>query len=311
MSTAASFEGNRLRRRGSSATSPRAAVATEVCPHYRTDSSATLKTDVQQGNDLFDLRSWISRNKHFVVAAVLIFVISVLVGCTKESPSTKPSRPVQPTQPSTVPNPQPAPNPQPSTAPKPPSPSPPISPTPPSLFGVIDHLVASLQWGNIVFTAPESIPYREAQRVELLVSPSQSIAELTAQLRTRAKVPIESDRVQVSNVMEATLTGSPGLTIQPAGGNSVRAVPSEGTNWVWIVTPTEYDNPQVLDLILFAYIKVEANDRPYVVETFHRTIKVQITLREKVAAFVGHNYQWLWTVLIVPFAGYLWRLRRR
>src|SRR5262249_7411887 len=82
---------------------------------------------------------------------------------------------------------------------------------------VIDQLVAGLPWGNAVFSDAKTIPYREVRRIELLVSRSRSVDELTAELESRAKVPTGTAPVQVSDLMEATLTGSPGLTIQAEG----------------------------------------------------------------------------------------------
>jgi hypothetical protein len=49
----------------------------------------------------------------------------------------------------------------------------------------------------------------------------------------------------------------------------------------------------------------------HTVRTFDRTLRVHVTFADRVSSFLGGNWQWMWTALLVPAAAYLMRLRRR
>jgi hypothetical protein len=195
-------------------------------------------------------------------------------------------------------------------APKRPPPRPVPMPTPSmalSSVGLADQSVRELDWGNIAFNAPASMRYAQPQVVELLLSPSLSVADLQAQLQQ--KVGAESAPAQISNRMEAQLTGS-GFAIE-AQMPDLQAVTSQPiTRWTWKVTPTGH-GPQTLHLTLSAHIDVAGRDAPLVVRTFDREIQVNITIPQRVSGFIQKNWQWLWVAIVVPIAGYLLKRRRK
>lgn len=185
-------------------------------------------------------------------------------------------------------------------------PSPPPAPEPQSAIAVVDQAARGLDWGNIVFNAPESISFAKPQRIELVLSPSLSVAELEAQLQDEAGA--EAAHIQVSNRMEAQLTGAGFATVAQSPG--LQAISSrQTTRWQWDVTPTQHGR-QTLHLVLSAYIDVAGRDAPLVVRTFDRDIEVNITFPQQVSGFARDNWQWLWTTLIVPLAGYFWKRRK-
>ena len=176
-----------------------------------------------------------------------------------------------------------------------------------SSVGLADQSVRELDWGNIAFNAPASMRYAQPQVVELLLSPSLSVADLQAQLQQ--KVGAESVPAQISNRMEAQLTGS-GFAIE-AQMPDLQAVTSQPiTRWTWKVIPTGH-GPQTLHLTLSAHIDVAGRDAPLVVRTFDREIRVNITIPQRVSGFIQKNWQWLWVAIVVPIAGYLLKHRRK
>jgi hypothetical protein len=183
----------------------------------------------------------------------------------------------------------------------------PSSSLPPSSVELVDQSLRELDWGNIAFNAPASMRYARPQAVELLLSPSLSVADLQAQLQQ--KVGAESTRVKISNRMEAQLTGS-GFAIE-AQEPDLQAVTSQQiTRWTWKVTPTGHAR-QALHLTLSAHIDVSGRDAPLVVRTFDREIQVNITIPQRVSGFIQKNWQWLWTAIVVPIAVYLWKRMRK
>jgi hypothetical protein len=171
----------------------------------------------------------------------------------------------------------------------------------------VDQIVRQLDWGNIAFNAPVSMRYARPQTVELLLSPSLSVADLQAQLQQ--KVGAESARAQISNRMEAQLTGS-GFAIEAHMPDLQAVTSQQSTRWTWKVTPTGH-GPQTLHLALSAHIDVAGRDAPLVVRTFDRAIQVNITIPQRVSGFIQKNWQWLWAAIVVPIAGYLWKRRRK
>jgi hypothetical protein len=179
--------------------------------------------------------------------------------------------------------------------------------SPPTSVELVDQIFRKLDWGNIAFNAPATMRYSQPHPVELLLSPSLSVADLQAQLQEKAGT--ESARVRISNRMEAQLTGR-GFTIQ-AQGPDLQAVTSQQiTRWKWDVTPTEHGR-QMLHLALSAHIDVAGRDTPLVVRTYDREIQVDITVPQRVSGFIGQNWQWLWAAIVVPIAGYLWKRKRK
>jgi hypothetical protein len=177
----------------------------------------------------------------------------------------------------------------------------------PNSVALVDRILRELDWGNIAFNAPATMRYAQPQLVELLLSPSLSVADLQAKLHQ--KVGAESAHIRVSNGMEAQLTGT-GFTIQALRPGLQAVTSQQITRWKWEVTPTGHGR-QTLHLTLSAHIDVAGRDTPLVVQTFHREIQVNITASQRVSEFVQNNWQWLWAAIVVPIAGYLWKGRKK
>jgi hypothetical protein len=209
-----------------------------------------------------------------------------------------------------APSPPTAAEPETQVAPPPPTAAEPetqVAPPPPTSVELVDQIFRELDWGNVAFNAPPTMRYAQPQSVELLLSPSLSVADLQAKLHE--KLGAESARVRVSNSMEAQLTGT-GFTIQALRPGLQAVTSQQITRWKWEVTPTEHGR-QTLHLTLSARINVAGRDTPLVVRTFHREIQVDITVPQRVSGFIQNNWQWLWAALVVPIAGYLWNRTKK
>lgn len=218
------------------------------------------------------------KRQGFILIAILV-VMCITIGCKKSEPA--------PPHPKAEPPDEAGPEPEP----------------PPTSTQVIDKIVKGLEWGNIVFNAPTSIRFKETETIELLLSHSVSIQELQTQLEKANQ--IESASVEVSNRMEARLSGT-GFQIE-ALFPEVQTVSSKGViQWKWYATPTEH-GLQHLHLTLSAILTVSDRDAPFVIRTFDRTIDVEISLAQRASGFFSKNWKWLWAAILVPIVGYLWR----
>jgi hypothetical protein len=150
--------------------------------------------------------------------------------------------------------------------------------------------------------------YEQPSPVELLLSPSASAVDLQRELEER--VGADSDRVQVSPRMEATLTGT-GFGIEALAPEIQAVASTQTTRWKWMVTPTEH-GPRTLHLALSAVIDVEGQQTPLVVRTFKRDIQVNITVPQRLLGFMENHVELVWTGLAAPVLAYLWsRFRKR
>jgi len=178
---------------------------------------------------------------------------------------------------------------------------------PPTALRIVDEALKDLEWGNIVFNAPESMRHNKTQTIELLLSHSASIEQLQAQLEEDGAT--DANTVRISNRMEARLSGS-GFKIE-ALGSEIRAVGAEGvTQWKWYVTGTA-GGSQRLHLTLSAILIVEGRDAPSVIRTFDREIEVEITFGERIGSLFSQHGKYLLATILIPLGVYFWKQRRK
>jgi len=181
---------------------------------------------------------------------------------------------------------------------------PPISsPTPSTSLGVVEEIVSNLEWGNIAFDAPKKIKFEEPKIIELILSPTKSVQELQSSLKSHEQS--ESARIQISNRMEANLSGS-GFKIEALVPQEQAVSRGKTTQWKWEVTPIK-DGDQNLYLTLSAIIDVSNQKEPFVIRTFDKTIKVEVSTGQRISTFISSNWQWLWASILVPLSPFIWK----
>ena len=213
----------------------------------------------------------------------------------------------------------PAPPPPPSESPPPPPPPdgtpppPPIgSPPPPpsglrSTLGLIDRELAKLELANIAFNAPRTLRLAETADIQLLLSPVETRAQL--QDRLTAVGDRVGARIRVTNTMEARLTGS-GFEIEAITPETQAVARNSVTEWRWEIEPTRTGTRR-LHLTLSAIIDVDGASVPRTIRVFDQTLTIHVTWFDRLSGFVGDNWQWLWTAIVVPLALWLWATRKR
>jgi len=197
--------------------------------------------------------------------------------------------------------------PPPVSPPPPPPPTEPPTAFPPDPLEAVQRMFERLPQASIAFnTPPDDLAVGEAEVVQLLLA-REPVRLLKRRLTAFGDT--QGERIKVSGVMEAHLIGSK-FRIR-ALFNEVQPVRREGvTEWKWEVEPTEAGVHR-LQLTLYAFIKVNGSDQALKVRTFEETLVVRVTLLERLSAFVGDNWQWLWTAILIPVAGWLYGRRRK
>lgn len=173
----------------------------------------------------------------------------------------------------------------------------------------VDRVLESLDLGNLAFNSPELMGVGEVYQVELLLSPVESESVLASAVSGDGPVETVSG-IRVAPEMEASLIGS-GFDIKAVTPARQAVSRLNKTRWAWDVSPKEKGKHN-LHLTLSARIRVDGKDTPYVVRTFSKTIKVEVSFWGTVVAWLENNLEWVWTTLIVPLGLWLWgRWRKR
>ncbi|MGZ8783608.1 MAG: hypothetical protein ACXWZB_08935 [Gaiellaceae bacterium] len=195
-----------------------------------------------------------------------------------------------------------------STAPPSPSSPPPVSGGAGGEYRPsLDDIVADLPLANVAFNAPPAMRLNEPVVIQLLLSGRRPINELKDELTALGER--EGEQIRASGSMEAHLTGT-GFAIEAITPAVQLAAGAGVTEWKWEVEPTKAGLRR-LHLTLSAIIDVGGRDGTYTVRTFERTLDVRVSLRERLTNFVEANWQWMWTTLLIPLAGWVLQRRRR
>ena len=174
---------------------------------------------------------------------------------------------------------------------------------------LVEEIVNNLEWGNIAFDTPKKMKFEEPKIIKLLLSPTKSVQELQSSLKSHEQ--IESARIQISNKMQAKLSG-PGFKIEVLDPQEQAVSIGKTTQWRWQVTPTkDGDEDQNLYLTLSAIINVSNQKSLFVIQTFDKTIKVEVSVSQRISTFVAGNWQWLWASILVPLSPFIWKRYQR
>jgi hypothetical protein len=191
----------------------------------------------------------------------------------------------------------------------------------------LDSAVASLPIAGVAFDAPKEMfvnrptnvvlvldPRRhpEGSIVSRLLSPqaTDSLIGTLIELGGNDSTPHETAVVHYSPRMQAELRGQ-AFAITPRTPEEDRGVSgAEPTVWRWEVTPKEIGT-HVLALTISAVIPVNGEAVRKAYPVLDRRIEVKSKWAERMAGFVGDNWQWLLGTLLIPAFVYWWKNRKR
>jgi hypothetical protein len=165
-----------------------------------------------------------------------------------------------------------------------------------------DLLFSQLDPGQIAFAVPKEMGYGETKQATLLLSKTKTIQELEQSLEESDLV--RGHTIKVADIMEAHLSGNEfeilavSPEVQPISGR-------ETTEWKWDIKPKDFGSLP-LHLSVNAKLMLDGQERTRAIRTFDETVYVHVTWPRSAIIFVRNNWQWLWTTLLVPVAGWLW-----
>lgn len=163
---------------------------------------------------------------------------------------------------------------------------------------------------TVAFTAPETMPLKTAQHIQMLLSPDMTRRELIGRLKEPGRRE-GAESIRTSDRVEAVLSGSAfTITELTPREQDIDLNRSEPVEWRWEV---KADSPGThrLFLVLNSVVYEEGTARKRTVRSFDRQITINVGWDERVLAFVGDNWQWLWTTVFIPLFPIVWAWRRR
>lgn len=171
-------------------------------------------------------------------------------------------------------------------------------------FNAIDETLSKLPLGNIAFNVPRAMNIDTTTMIQLALGLKTSVDKLKEMIAaTGEKV---GANIRIADRMEARLSGQ-GFSITAITPETQAISGTDITKWEWEVTPKR-EGVQRLHLTLSVLLNVDGASTGRAVRTFDRDIDIQVTLKQRVSAFLVNNWQWLWAVILVPIAGMLWRV---
>jgi len=194
------------------------------------------------------------------------------------------------------------------------NPTPTIEPSPSTLpASKIDEIRSKMNLGNIAFVAPEAMTLEKSETVYLELGIAQTAEDLKKSIEQQGlqgQVQVTTG-IKVDNQMQAILRGGEDFKITPITPETLPISNQTITQWRWDVKALRPGTLK-LYLVLNAIVDVEdgSGKRPYTIQTFEKQYVIAVPWSDNaIARFVGNNWQWLWTTLLVPAA--LWFINRK
>jgi hypothetical protein len=170
----------------------------------------------------------------------------------------------------------------------------------------VDTALSGLRRSRATWKAPSELRLHEQAEIQLLVSAGSSIRNVRPKLNEIGRT--QGAQIYVSDTMLATLSGL-SFAIEDRSEAEQYVAKDGQTTWTWSIEPTR-TGKQHLHLTLSAVITLQGRGAPYTIKTFEQILTVNVTWPTKIKTFIDDNWQWLWTTLLLPVVGLVWRRNR-
>ena len=170
------------------------------------------------------------------------------------------------------------------------------------LFNEIDRRFKALNPGQLLISAPKEMRVGVPVPFVLRIAAANQSDGISSDLPAGGQTATST--IHVTPKMRATLSGT-GFTIQSTSQEEQLIGGGTPTEWSWQVTPTESGNRE-----LVANVYVELGE--HVKATPKRwPVHVSANPGRSVSQFLGSNWQWLSSTLIIPLVLFFWRQRKK
>ncbi len=167
----------------------------------------------------------------------------------------------------------------------------------------------ALKKATVAFNKPGSMRLGDTVPIQLRLSRSSAPDALTKKITGPG--PVETAEVVVSKLVVARLSGAGFEITAGVGSDRPQAIKPAGDNyWEWDVTALSPGKHE-LHLTVSSIVRIEGTEAEDQILSYDEPIDIDVTWGQRLAGFVGSNWQWLGTVVVIPVGGYLFSKRRR
>ena len=185
-----------------------------------------------------------------------------------------------------------------------PTPAPRAARPPKSIQPVADTILEQMLQASLVFTLPESAQYGDDLDAELVMSLKLSELELAAQNPDATLTA----GIVVSRIVEARLS-APDFEIVSSTGTRQALSDTDDTVWRWQLRPKTAGLHRIR-LTVVAAVDVGGERTERLVQTFDKTVVVEITHAQMAWSWLAEYWQWLFSTLLIPLGVWLWSRRK-
>src|SRR5262249_50855460 len=170
----------------------------------------------------------------------------------------------------------------------------------------LQQVLDNLPSGQVVFHHPNEMQLRKQEGVQVRISQDLQ-RDLTRGLSQRGT--IERDLIKTSTSIKVRLSGDPYFDIKGLNDEEQLVTEKGYTEWSFTVLPLKKGH-WPLHLLITAIIRTpfgteKVKDYPVKDEI----VEVQVTAFNAALLFVGDNWQWLATAVVIPLGIWLWKQR--
>ena len=170
---------------------------------------------------------------------------------------------------------------------------------------------ASIQAHLALDEPPKKMQWKDSDITKLRISPA--VYETVEQLKQKFEETEEPtvSCVQATNQMKADLVGS-AFDVEERNNPVQGMLRNAPTEWEWKVAASKGGRHELkLNLSYDLTPRQEDGFHDVIPVPLDTKINVEVTPWQRVANFVGTNWQWLWTAILVPVAIWLWGRYKR
>lgn len=179
-------------------------------------------------------------------------------------------------------------------------------PEPPAAGGPLE---SQLDRGVIVFNKPESLRVGDPERVVVRIA-TDELEEIYEDFEGAGEV--KEQPIPVSRVMRVTLLAdATTFTVNSLSSEDQLVLDQAVTQWEWVITPMRPGSHTLTIRASVLLVDPSHGEKPIDRTVLTERVRVDINPAYSVREFAASNWQWLWTVVVIPVGAAVLRAQRR
>jgi hypothetical protein len=180
------------------------------------------------------------------------------------------------------------------------------NPEPPAAGGPLE---SQLDRGVIVFNTPESLRVGDPERVVVRIA-TDELEEIYEDFEGAGEV--KEQPIPVSRVMRVTfLADATTFTVNSLSSEDQLVLDQAFTQWEWVITPKRPGSHTLTIRASVLLVDPSHGEKPIDRTVLTEQVRVDINPAYSVREFASSNWQWLWTVVVIPVGAAVLRAQRR